>query len=106
VQVSVRGGAWPRFSHDGKRLFFIEPGDVMMAVSVEAGGSEPSVSTPTKLFDGTALHVQSSKRGGFGVLRDDSFVMVEKAPWEAQKPVIHLILNWADELNAKRATRD
>ena len=106
VQVSVRGGAWPRFSHDGKRLFFIEPGDVMMAVSVEAGGSEPSVSTPTKLFDGTALHVQSSRRGGFGVLRDDSFVMVEKAPWEAQKPVIHVILNWADELNAERATRD
>jgi hypothetical protein len=42
---------------------------------------------------------------GYGVLPDGGFVMMERAEWEREAPVIHVILNWAQELEGKVATR-
>ena len=42
---------------------------------------------------------------GYGVLPDDRFAMVERAAWEDEPLVIHVVLNWDDELRAKTAGR-
>ncbi len=101
VQVSLGGGAWPKFSRDGKRLFFVDLDDVMMVAAIERQGATLSVLAPKKLFDLRSLNVQSSNRGGYGMLPDDSFIMLEKASWEKEPPVIHVILNWAEDLSSK-----
>jgi hypothetical protein len=48
-QVSTAGGIMPRWSHDGKELFYIEMPN-LMAVSVKEAGSSLQISTPASLF--------------------------------------------------------
>ncbi len=49
-QVSVAGGAQPRWRGDGRELFFIDLEGKMMSAMVERGSS-PKISVPRKLFD-------------------------------------------------------
>ena len=49
-QVSTKGGAFPRWRHDGKELFYVAPGDEFTGVRVEAKGNEFSVSEERPLF--------------------------------------------------------
>jgi eukaryotic-like serine/threonine-protein kinase len=48
-QVSVAGGAQPRWRGDGRELFFIDNEGQMMSATVERGS--PQVGVPKKLFD-------------------------------------------------------
>lgn len=101
-QVSTNGGVAPRFSHDGKRLFFRDAQDVLMAAAVDIRETEPKVSVPTKLFD-----VKGSGPfavlgwSGYEVSPDGGFLMIERTAWEREPRTIHVILNWAEELRAK-----
>ena len=49
-QISVDGGAQPRWRGDGRELFFLDMHGKMMSVSMERG-SPPRNGTPRKLFD-------------------------------------------------------
>jgi serine/threonine-protein kinase len=52
-QVSIGGGDWPRWSDDGKRLFYLNKDDFF---EVEVSGSvTPTLSRPTKLFTREAV---------------------------------------------------
>jgi Tol biopolymer transport system component len=99
VQVSANGGSVPRFSRDGKRLFFRDGEDAMVAVTIDTHVTEPQVSVPKKLFDlkGSGEFAVLGL-GGYEVLPDSGFVMIERAAWEREPPVIHVILNWNEEL--------
>jgi serine/threonine-protein kinase len=105
IQVSSRGGFQPRFSPDGKRLFFSGGDEAMMVATIESSGSVLSVKPPTKMFSAKDLNLRAAFRGGYDVLPDEQFLMIEKAPWEKQPPVIHVILNWPEELKTERATK-
>ena len=48
-QVSVAGGAQPRWRGDGRELFFIDNEGQMMSATVERGS--PQVGVPKRLFD-------------------------------------------------------
>ena len=50
TQVSVAGGAQPRWRGDGRELFFIDVAGKMMTAAVERE-SPPQIGTPRKLFD-------------------------------------------------------
>lgn len=103
VQVSTRGGVLPKFSRDGTRLFFIDGDENMMAASIDTSGPVPLVKPPTKLFSARELNIRGAFRGGYEVLPDNRFLMVERAAWEKLPPVIHVILNWSEELKTPRA---
>ena len=47
--ASTDGGSYPRWSADGKELFFLAPDDSLSAVSVKTG-SQFSAGRPEKLF--------------------------------------------------------
>jgi hypothetical protein len=104
VQVSTGGGGAVRLSRDGKRIFFIDRQDAMMVATVEKTASGLSVSVPKKLFDFKSVATPNAW-GAYDVLPDGGFVMTAPAPWELEPPVINVVLNWAEELRAKSASK-
>ncbi|MFO0963691.1 MAG: protein kinase [Phycisphaerales bacterium] len=107
IQVSANGGISPRFSRDGKTVFFLDLAGNMVSAAVEMADGAPSVAAPRKLFDAAKLSIQTGAgRGGFSILPDGSFLMIERPAWDRQPPVIHVILNWAKELAAKAPTKE
>ncbi len=106
VQVSTNGGSVSRFSHDGKRLFFRDAQDTMMAAAIDYSGAEPKVSAPTKLFEMKAGGPYAVLGwSGFEVLPEGGFLMIERPAWEREPRVIQVILNWAEELRAMGARK-
>lgn len=102
VQVSARGGHAPRWSPDGRELYFVQ-GDCLMAVTVRF---EPKfdVEIPRAIhrgdFDPGAAHLPAS----YDVSPDgDTFVLAD--PTRVVAPSIRVVLNWFDEL-AELAPRD
>ncbi|MBK7875961.1 MAG: protein kinase [Planctomycetes bacterium] len=107
VQVSTNGGTQPRFSRDGKRISFLDPQFSMWCADFAPAGSKLQVSAPTKRFDCKTVGAAETMLdfAGYGVLPDGSFAMIVRAPWEDEPLVIHVVLNWADELRANAAVR-
>jgi Tol biopolymer transport system component len=51
IQISLGGGAQPRWSHDGRQIFFIQPDRKLIAVSFEsASRTGNTMSRPTVVF--------------------------------------------------------
>ncbi len=50
VAVSTAGGAHPFWRRDGNELFFLEPGDAMMAVTLTRSGASMTPGKPQRLF--------------------------------------------------------
>jgi eukaryotic-like serine/threonine-protein kinase len=48
--VSTNGGITPRWSHDGKELFFISPENKLMAAPIRSVGQDLEISAPVALF--------------------------------------------------------
>ena len=49
-RISVGGGSWSRWSRDGSEIFYLDPGNQLMAAPVEAGSSALSAEAPRALF--------------------------------------------------------
>jgi len=105
LQVSTGGGTQPRLSHDGKRVFFLDPQDSMWSAELSTEGTELRVAPPVKLFDALRAGAAASilEFAGYGVLPDGSFALIARAAWEDEPLQIHVVLNWAAELAAKDA---
>jgi Tol biopolymer transport system component len=74
-QVSNGGGGQPRWSADGRRLFYIRNDDEIMEVETDLRGT-PVLSDPRPLFSSQALHLGPGH--GYDVLPDGSgFVTIE-----------------------------
>ncbi len=95
-QVSTTGGYAPRWSRDGKTLFFLDDKGVLHASSIETDSVFHS-SSPQRLFDTNGI-ATTDLWGAYDVLPDGSFVMVEPADWEKQPSRIHIVVNWVAEL--------
>jgi serine/threonine protein kinase len=97
MKVSVGGGVQPRWSYDGRELFYVAPDGRMTSVPVATqphGGLIPG--TPTALF--AARLVQNDNSIGreiphYDVARDGRFLLVSP-PGDAIPPSIHVLLNW------------
>jgi Tol biopolymer transport system component len=61
-QVSTAGGGQPRWSSDGKELFYVTPDRKLMAVTVKPGGAGFERTTPQALFE---LHANIAATGLF-----------------------------------------
>jgi serine/threonine-protein kinase len=91
-QVSNEGGEAPRWSHNGKELFYLT-GDAMVALAV---GSDGSISTtPRRLFDRSGFYV--GRFHSYDVSPDGRFLMIRRDPESAPRQ-LNVILNWSEEL--------
>ncbi len=100
--VSAGGGRYPRWSSDGKRLFFIDPNRKLMQVSISAEGSAlragraEEVLTLDPRFQGIARWTLSRDASRFGFVQS-----VDSGPTglaTTEHVLVTFTFNWFDEL--------
>ncbi len=94
-QISENGGCQPRWSHDGKELFYVE-GDTLVAVDVTSG-PDFRIGPSERLFSDPKLFLHG---WNYDVSADGRFVIIEEVADESQeqrKPAIHITENWYQE---------
>jgi len=92
-QISTVGGELPRWSNDGKELYY-HFGDSFFAVDVKTDGKSFEFGSPKLLFE--VPTVKSSANGGspFVVTRDGQrFLVLEQIQSAASEP-IEVVVNW------------
>ena len=92
--VSTAGGTQPRWSHDGREVFYRE-GTRMLVVEVTTRGGEVKLSEPRLLFDREFASGGYITIANYDALADGSFVMTESDPGA---PRLTVVLNWANLL--------
>jgi len=98
-QVSTGGGFVPRWSADGKELFYQASNESVMSVSVSERGPELEIGTPKPLFPlqtGGAYPVRSR----YGIAKDGRLLMLEGG----RSPSVTVILNWFEQLKGSPQT--
>jgi Tol biopolymer transport system component len=94
-QVSIDGGAMPRWRGDGRELFYAAANQQMMAVPV-SGGESPTFGAPVQLFR-TRLVVAGSESTGLPTMYDvtpDGQRFLFRYPPEEAGPPITVVMNW------------
>jgi Tol biopolymer transport system component len=94
-QVSLAGGAQPRWRGDGRELFFIDPQGKLMSASVERG-SPAKISVPRRLFD-TGL-VPDPTVNQYAVT-DDGLKFLVLEPRKGFLETYSVVLNWPATVN-------
>jgi Tol biopolymer transport system component len=94
VRISPGGGSSPRWSGDGRELFYESPDGGAMAVPVELG-EEAEIGTPTRLFDLGRVGADVDER--FDVTVDGQrFLVIVPEGDASPRPTV--VLNWAAQL--------
>jgi Tol biopolymer transport system component len=95
--VSRRGGDQPRWSRDGKELFYVE-GSALIAVSIS---NEPtfSLGSIARLFD--HMSFTRSDYPQYDV-SDDAQRFVIAEPTDTAEPSIHIVQSWYEEFRNRR----
>ncbi len=89
-QISVNGGARPKWRGDGKELFFLSPDLKIMAADVQLGQGF-SAGVPHALFQVATLEVYGSV---YDVTSDGRrFLVASRSFAEANAPIT-VVLNW------------
>jgi serine/threonine protein kinase len=93
IRVSSEGGIQPRWSRDGRELYYISKGRTMMAAAVEPS-SGVLTGPPARLFDVPISYAFGSHVPfKYDVAPDGRFLIVVRAS-EAPPPPLVLVLNW------------
>jgi Tol biopolymer transport system component len=96
-QVSTNGAFIPRWSRDGKELFYVEPDLTLMAVSIKSTNSSLEAGVPTRLFKAPINGATLGNGRNYDVAADGRFLVnvVPSASGPAQVSApITVILNW------------
>ena len=88
-QISSGGGTAPKWSRDGKELFYTNGGK-LMSVEVKTGGSTFEAGTPTLLFE--------SRGRTYDASADGQRFLVAVPVEEATSTPITVVLNWTTDL--------
>jgi len=98
-QVSTSGGLQPRWSHDGKELFYLGPDGKMMTVTVRAGATFEA-GTPEALFQtriyGLALSATFSQQ--YDVTPDGQRFLLNVDVADVNAVPITVVLDWTAAL--------
>ena len=96
-QVSIAGGVWPRWSRDGRELYYVDPSGAMMVMAVTRTGDALGFAAPVILFKAVFPTVDSRIHAQYDVDRRGRFLMVT-APDGTPLAPIRIILNWKPAL--------
>jgi hypothetical protein len=99
--VSRTGGAFPRWSRDGTRLFFQTPENKILAATVSKGAG-PSASSPVVAWDldkiGAAVESVSPF---YDVLPDGRLLVIRRGAEEDDVTRYEVALNFDEEVKSK-----
>ena len=93
--VSNGGGARPRWRRDGKELFFLDPGDNLVAVDVNTAGNTVPLGTPHMLFHSAGIQVV---QGGYDVAADGKKFIITSGDINEESQPLTLVQNWTGDL--------
>src|SRR5262244_1566009 len=93
-QASSAGGTEPRWSGDGKELFFLAPDNKLMSVGVNAKGPTLEIGNAQPLFE---MRPASTPGTHYDVTRDGKRFMVDAAGEGSSAPIT-LVVNWTADL--------
>jgi Tol biopolymer transport system component len=97
-QVSVGGGAQPRWRADGSELYFIAADGKLMAEPVSASGAAFEVRLARPLFQvGIVTASTTAQKPQYAVARDGRFLINQPAK-EATIAPITLLMNWNPDI--------
>jgi len=101
VRVSVEGGAQPRWRGDGKELFFTSLEGALMAVDVDATEAGLTVGLPRMLIEAQNLRAVSDgpDYSDYAVTPDGQRFLVKRFTGQAERPRIHVLLDWSSLLD-------
>ena len=96
VQISVDGGAQPRWRQDGKELFFVSVDNRMMAVDVELG-AKFRAGVPKPIFRVPGYVQGTGGLGRYAVTRDGKRFLLSVNNELTDSPIT-VVLNWTAKL--------
>ncbi len=98
-QVSTDGGSQPRWRDDGKELYYLAPGDTIMAVDIDATETfRPGV--PSALFsvEGMNSSTTASAYFHYDVSNDGRRFLIDVVSEEGEQALVTVVQNWQAEL--------
>jgi eukaryotic-like serine/threonine-protein kinase len=96
--ISVAGGMWPRWSRDGKELFYLAPNNTLTVVALNIDGSSVTAGTARQLFQ---LHPRPQVRLDaypYDVSPDGQRILVNSFLKETASKPITLVVRWTAEV--------
>jgi Tol biopolymer transport system component len=96
--VSNGGGSQPRWSHDGKELFYFAPNETLMAVDFNASGGTAQLGIPKALFRASVLGGTggaSTLAWRWDVSKDGQRFLINTSLDDAAAAPITVLVNWA-----------
>ena len=104
-QASTGGGSCPRWSPDGKELYYLSNDNEVMAVAVQRNPSF-SLGAPQKLFKSSYAGLTASSGIPWDVAPDGRFLMMKEPGSPSQSDAasprkINVVLNWTEELKQR-----
>jgi serine/threonine protein kinase/Tol biopolymer transport system component len=94
-EVSVNGGTMPKWRHDGKELFFLDPADSLMAVDVSTSSNTIQTGTPHPLFRAVGLQ---SQLGPYAATADGKKFLINGGNVKEENQPFVLVQNWPAQL--------
>ena len=96
-RVSTKGGKIPRWSPNGRELYYVAPDSTLMAVATKLAGTSLEIETPAALFQ---PRLPSTIGPSYNVAPDGRFLINLATDEETAAPIT-VILNWASGLKQK-----
>ena len=90
TRISSNGGRYPQWSPNGRELFYVAPGNKLMAVSLKVGADSVEPAPPRELFVLPILEIGVSP---YDTAPDGQRFLVRATPPQASQPLT-LIVNW------------
>ena len=97
VQISTDGGTQPTWRGDNKELFYVAPGDRIMAVRIEESADALKPGATTQVAE-IAFRPSRNDEREYDVTRDGQRFIVNNLPRDRRSLPITVVLNWQNEL--------
>jgi hypothetical protein len=97
-QISTEGGSTPRWSKDGRELYF-RWRDRLLGATIDTANDRFRVGRPEVLVEG--LPTFSVGIGDYDVAEDGRFLVVEPAGEESAPIGVTVVVNWLDEVGRR-----
>ena len=102
LQVSIAGGATPRWRHDGKELYYLAPDRKLMAVGLKETGGSLQVASTQPLFEMfQTMYVTAAGVNQYDLTRDGSRFVVDSVITDETSAPLNLVVNWTAEMKKK-----
>ncbi len=96
-QVSAGGGSQPRFTRDGKELFYVSADRKIMAVQVKTDGASFESGAPRALFETHILLKEERPGNQYAVASDGQRFLINSTIPAAGASPISVVVNWTAE---------